>query len=88
MLGVPVGVGVDVEVGVVDVDGEVVKVGLCVGMEVGEGEGLSLGRSGMMLKATSGTTVATTTITMRTAASNPLFIPLPIFADGGGGGGG
>ncbi len=93
MLGVPEGkgvelaIGLELDAGVVDVEGELVKVGLIDGVKVGEGEALGFGRSGMMLRATSGITVATTMITMRMPASKPLLMPLP-FPGGGGGGGG
>ncbi len=92
VVGAPVGEGVLVEVGVaVDPDG--VKVGLILGVDVnigvgdGEGDG-PLGPSLMMLRAKSGTTVATTIMTTSTMASRPLFIPFFAGIDGGGGGGG
>jgi len=97
-----VSLGAGVEVGVVtgegegDIDGDVVKVGLFdnagvlvnSGLFVGDGDGLALGCKGIMFRATSGMTVATTIIMIRIPASKPLFIFLLVPPDGGGGGGG
>jgi hypothetical protein len=88
VVGAPKGVGVGV---VVDPDGiDVMPVlGVCIGGEVGVTDGEGDGPPNLiMLRAKSGTTVATTIITMSTTASKPLFIPFFAGIDGGGGGGG
>jgi hypothetical protein len=65
---------------------------VCVGDTVGVGldDGETFGPNGMMLRAKSGTNVATKTMTITAMAMRPFFLPLPVFigGDGGGGGGG
>ena len=93
-VGVPLGEGVVIGEG--EGEGDAVKAGLFdnagvlvnSGLFVGDGDGLALGRIGIMFRATSGMTVATTTTMIRIPASKPLFIFLLVLPDGGGGGGG
>jgi hypothetical protein len=93
--GVGVGIAVDPGGVVVDPEGVVVEVvlgvdvrigvGVKVGVVDGEGDGL-LEPKWMILRAKSGTMVATTITTMSIMASRPLFIPFFVGVGGGGGG--